>query len=258
MRVFSFGGGVQSMASLVLAAQGKIDFRIFLFCNVGEDSENPDTIRYIDHVATPFALDNGIQLIELRKKRKGIPDTVYQNILSDNRSIGIPVYMTNGAPGNRSCTIDYKVKVVDKWLRENKGYPAEIGIGFSLDEMARMSNKYDTEKKRNVFPLIDLRLTRDDCKRIIQNAGLPIPPKSSCYFCPFHSMKVWQEIRDLQPDLFEKAVRLEIFINEKRERLGKDKVWLSRKLKPLDKATTDFKQLDMFDDDFCDSGYCFL
>ena len=30
LRVFSYGGGVQSTAALVLAAQGKIDFRVFL------------------------------------------------------------------------------------------------------------------------------------------------------------------------------------------------------------------------------------
>lgn len=27
-------------------------------------------------------------------------------------------------------------------------------------------------------------LTREDCGRIIVNAGLPLPPKSACFFCP--------------------------------------------------------------------------
>ena len=43
LRVFSYGGGVQSTAALVLASQHKIDFKTFLFCNVGDDSENPAT-----------------------------------------------------------------------------------------------------------------------------------------------------------------------------------------------------------------------
>src|SRR5258708_98613 len=46
LKVFSFGGGVQSVAALVLAAQGKIDYRHFVFCNVGDDSENPATLEY--------------------------------------------------------------------------------------------------------------------------------------------------------------------------------------------------------------------
>jgi hypothetical protein len=39
-RVVSYGGGVQSNALLVLAAQGRIDYRTFLFANVGDDSEH--------------------------------------------------------------------------------------------------------------------------------------------------------------------------------------------------------------------------
>ena len=257
MKIFSYGGGVQSTAALILAAQGRIDFQTFLFANVGTDSENPATIRYFDEVAVPFAEGHGLQLIELEKTRNGLPDTIYQHILESPSSIGIPVYMATGAPGNRSCTIDYKVKVVEKWLRKHDGYPAEIGIGFSLDEFQRMTTAHDTEKKRNVYPLIDLRLTRADCLQIIQQAGLPTPPKSSCYFCPFHSMKVWQEMRLKQPGLFQKAVELEAFINRKRDAIGKDHVWLSRKLKPLAMATTDLTQLS-FEDDVCDTGYCFL
>jgi len=52
LKAFSFGGGVQSTAALVLAAQGRIDYHTFLFCNVGEDSENPDTLTYVQEVAT--------------------------------------------------------------------------------------------------------------------------------------------------------------------------------------------------------------
>src|SRR5947209_1941983 len=47
LKVFSFGGGVQSTAALVLAARGEIDYQTFLFANVGGDSENPETLRYV-------------------------------------------------------------------------------------------------------------------------------------------------------------------------------------------------------------------
>ena len=51
--------------------------------------------------------------------------------------------------------------------------------------------------------------TREDCVREIQEAGLPLPGKSSCFFCP--SMKN-EEIRHLQehyPELFQRAIALE-------------------------------------------------
>ena len=43
LRTFSFGGGWQTTAALVLAARAELDFRTFLFANVGEDSERPAT-----------------------------------------------------------------------------------------------------------------------------------------------------------------------------------------------------------------------
>jgi hypothetical protein len=54
-RQVSYGGGVQSNALLVLAAQGPIDYRTFPFANVGDDSEHSATLRYVRDVAMPYA-----------------------------------------------------------------------------------------------------------------------------------------------------------------------------------------------------------
>lgn len=271
LRVFSYGGGVQSTAALVLAAQGKIDFKTFLFCNVGEDSENPATIAYVRNHALPYAKDHGIDPIELHKiLRNGTTDSLYQSLTRPNsRSIGIPVRMNgNGAPGRRSCTADFKIRVVDKWLREHgaKTTGSQVGLGISLDEIGRVKPNMDPDTvawKENVFPLIDeveRPLTRQDCMNIIASAGLPIPPKSSCWFCPYHKLSVWQEMRQDQPDLFWKSVDLEQLLNRRRAALGLDPVWFCRLLRPLDEATTDLHQQGLFDDtlDACESGYCMV
>ena len=72
IRAISYGGGVQSTALLVLAAQGEIDYPVALFANTGDDSEHPATIRYLRDVAAPFAAAHGIELVELqRRKRDG-------------------------------------------------------------------------------------------------------------------------------------------------------------------------------------------
>lgn len=262
LKVISYGGGVQSTAMLVLAAQSRIDFKTFLFCNVGDDSEHPATLAYVHEVAMPYAQANGIELVELhRVKRTGESETLYQRLTRDGiRSIDIPVRMANGAPGNRNCTADFKIKVVDRWLREHgaKEEGAEVAIGISLDEFQRMKPNMDksTPWKENRFPLIDLRMSRQDCMSVIVKAGLSVPPKSSCWYCPFHSISKWQEMRTNEPDLFQRSVDLEKIINERRAILGKDNVWLSSKLKPLDKATTELEQQSLFEDEGCDSGYC--
>ena len=68
--VVSYGGGVQSTALLVLAAQGEIDYRTFLFANVGDDSEHPASLRYVREVAAPYAAAHGIELAELQRTWK--------------------------------------------------------------------------------------------------------------------------------------------------------------------------------------------
>jgi hypothetical protein len=263
LKAFSYGGGVQSTAALVLAAQGKIDYCTFLFCNVGDDSENPETLAYIRDVALPFAQQHSIELHELQWIRRNgeVDETLYQRLTRpESRSIGIPVRMSNGAPGNRSCTTDYKIRVVARWTRQHgatKDDPASVGIGISLDEFQRMRNDSGFAHQTLNYPLIDLRIDRMQCINIIRQAGLPVPPKSSCWFCPFHSLQTWQEMRQQQPVTFQKAVDLEKLLNERRTSLGRDQVWLTRKLKPLIEATTELTQESLFDD-VCESGYCMM
>lgn len=303
LRVFSYGGGVQSTAALVLSAQVKharqelesadprrwidlkesphveslasvmaraqmsmyqvfdvIDFPIFLFCNVGDDSEHPDTLRYVNEIAIPYAQSQGVELIELRyTRRDGRQPTLYGEVMGDNRSIDIPMYLSGGSPGNRNCTKTFKVKVVDRWIKAHGASsetPAIIGLGISLDEYQRMRTDNPRELfKHKAYPLIDLWLTRQDCMNIIDRAGLPIPPKSSCWFCPYHSLKQWRRLKEHTPDLFAAAVDLEHKVNEKRARLGRDEMRLCYNLIPLEKAIQ-HSQLDMFDGDACESGFC--
>lgn len=267
LRTFSYGGGVQSTAALVLAVQKKIDFPIFLFANVGDDSEHPATLTYVRDVAMPYAAANGIELVELVKRmqrgaRQGEVETLYGRLTrSESRSIPIPMRMSgSGAPGNRACTTDFKVRLIAGVLRQmgaTSEAPAHVGLGISLDEFQRMrGDDPNFPHVHKVYPLIDFRLTRQDCMNIIERAGLPVPPKSSCWFCPFHRLPAWQHLKRETPELFERAVSLERQMNERRATLGLYQVWLTDKLRPLDQVVGD--QLDMFDeiDDACESGFC--
>lgn len=271
LRAFSHGGGVQSTAALVLSAQGKIDFPIHLFSNVGDDAEHPDTLAYVREVSGPYAAKHGIELHELRrKKRDGTTESLYERLVKEgSRSVPIPVRMSNtGAPGTRSCTMDFKLAVIAKWLKEHGASPEDMavtGIGFTTDEIHRMNNSRPRKWETVEFPLIDLRLRRSDCLEIISDAGLPQPPKSACYFCPFHRPQAWAEMRRDRPDLFDKAAALEAILNERRDMLGKDHVYLTRFGKPLRDAIG-AAQSELFDTpvlgdpdtDSCDEGVCFV
>ncbi|MFD9832158.1 phosphoadenosine phosphosulfate reductase [[Kitasatospora] papulosa] len=264
-RSVSYGGGVQSTALLVLAAQGRIDFRTFLMANVGDDSEHPGTLRYLNEYARPYAAEHGIELAVLDRVmvRSGEVRTLYGQLTKEgSRSLAIPVRMSNGAPGTRSCTADFKIKVVGRELKRRgatKEAPATVGIGISLDEIHRANNRRCEPHEEIVYPLLELGLRRIDCARIIREAGLPVPPKSSCWFCPFHRPETWHDMRRTQPELFEKSCQLEELLNTRRDELGKDHVYLTRFGRPLRAAIPDgVDLLPGFDetDGLCDSGWC--
>ena len=265
LRSFSFGGGVQSTAALVLAAQGEIDYRTFLFANVGDDSENPATMVYVDKVARPFAAAHGIELTTLDRVmvRSGETRTLFGELTREgSKSLKIPVRMSNGAPGTRSCTADYKILVIGRELKRRGASaerPATVGIGISVDEIHRANNRRCEKHERIDYPLLNLGIRRTDCERIIRSAGLPVPPKSSCWFCPFKRPETWHEMRRSEPEQFEKACQLEDLLNRRRDALGKDHVYLTRFGKPLRQAIPDGVDTLFGIDDgdgLCDSGWC--
>lgn len=266
MRIFSYGGGVQSTAVLVLASQGKVQYDHFLFANVGEDSEHPDTLEYFRDVAMPFAEKHGLDLQEVRKYRKGEIETVRSRIFSTRKSVPLPMRLNSGAPGRRSCTLDFKIRVIDRWARDNRNGNNffTVGLGISTDEIHRAKYRPPDEVYKGLikeleYPLIDLRISRSDCQKIIATAGIEVPPPSACYFCPFHNDTEWHRLRQNKPDLFFDAVKIEKHLQDKRSRLcPKDAVWMHRKLIPLDRAIPDQPfLLDDDDLDNCESGYCF-
>lgn len=256
-KVFSFGGGVQSTSVLVLAARGELDYETFTFANVGEDSEDPETLDYLYEVAMPFARRHGLDLIELRRDGPTLLEHIHET-----DSIPIPVRMPNGAPGRRNCTMHWKMRVVAKWTREHgatKATPATVGLGISLDEAWRMRTDAYFDYQELDYPLVRHRLTRNDCRRIIHDADLPEPPKSSCWFCPFRTIGYWRNLRANRPDRFERAAELEQTLIERRREQGKDPVYLTRRAAPLHEAIE--PQMGLFDEDaerleICESGYC--
>jgi len=268
LRVFSNGGGVQSSAALVLSARGEIDFPIHLWSNVGDDSEHPASLKYVREVLMPYAAANGIEFHELRKKRRDKQErTLYQTIMNpESKAIQIPVRMSNGSPGNRSCTVKFKIDVIESWLYHHKvkiDNPAIVGIGISVDEIQRAGRGKEGKRSRRTYPLLDLGLRRSDCLKIVAEAGLPEPPKSSCYFCPFHRIQTWSEMRRDEPELFEKAAHMEDTINERRASLNRDPVYLTDKARPLREAVGVAQDgfwttvVDDGDGESCDSGHCF-
>jgi hypothetical protein len=269
LRSFSYGGGWQSNAALVLAAQGRIDFPLFIFANVGDDSEHPGTLAYVENYARPYAAKHGIELVTVERimQRTGEARTLYQDLAREgSKSIKIPIRMSNGKPGKRACTATYKIEQIGRELKRRGATaeaPATVGIGISLDEIHRANTRHQQPYEQVTYPLLDLGIRRVDCARIVRGAGLPLPPKSACWFCPERSPEAWHEMRRNTPELFERACNLEDLLNLRRAALGRDPMWFTRFNMPLRQAIRDGVDLlpgfDQFDptDGACNSGHCF-
>jgi hypothetical protein len=255
IRALSYGGGVQSTALLVLAARGEIDYPLAIFANVGDDSEHPDTLRYVREVAVPFGAAHGIEVYEAGGS------SLLQSLYRRQRSVHIPVRMEgSGAPGRRGCTGDFKIARVRAELvarGATRQEPAVLAMGISLDEYHRMRSHSGDDRYRLSYPLVDRRLDRAACENAIRSAGLPVPPKSSCWFCPFKGREDWRRLKRETPDLFAGAVALERTLSARTQALGRGACYLSSALRPLDQAVGDHDQLDLFDGATCDvGGYC--
>lgn len=265
LTVISYGGGVQSTAMLVLAAQSRlgVDVDAVAFANVGDDSEHPDTLNYIYEVAAPYARKHGLNFVELRKTTgDGEPLTLWQLLMRENTP-SIPIRLEPvGMPANRSCTNHFKVQVIGKYLKEQgatKATPATVCIGISTDEIHRADGgKHKPPYQRSIYPLIDLGLSRADCQKVITDAGLRLPRKSACWFCPYTRTSQWAEMRRDEPELFQRACDLESRINEKRLEQGKPAAYLSRMAAPLSVIGEAQDELPLFgpDAETCDEGYC--
>lgn len=269
LRIFSFGGGVQSVAVMVLQATGRLTpYDHFVFANVGEDSENPATLDYLRAVVQPFVTKHGISLVEVTKHIFGEPVSLYDYLHTRKKTIPIPIWIEGSGPGTRTCTEEWKIDVVDRWIKKQVPEKAIVGLGISTNEYqrARDTDWHDDYRgtpfgfsKKREYPLLDLRLSRMDCINVIAEAGLPTPPRSACWFCPFTSRGVWIERKRTEPELFEKAIALEDMFQIRRQELNRDPVYLHKSLKPLRDAVPD--QLPLFPDEDgseCDSGYCFV
>lgn len=266
LRVFSSGAGKQSMAALILSAKGEIDFPIHLFANVGADSENPATLAYVESVIKPYAASHGIRFVELHKVMKGgardgkrvsvLQDTLW--VLERTGKVTIPMRMhQTGSPGARSCTNNFKIRVISQWLRRNgasRKRPAVVGLGISTDEAERYRKDSGEAVQTLEYPLLDLRLSRDDCVRLIEAEGLPVPPKSSCWFCPFASPADWLRVAQSEPETFARAAQFEATVNEARAIRDMEPLWLTRVRRPLAEVVA--LAADDGEFDACESGYC--
>tara|TARA_R100001460_G_scaffold11891_4_gene27590 strand:+ start:514 stop:1344 length:831 start_codon:yes stop_codon:yes gene_type:complete len=271
LRVLSLGAGVQSSALALMIHKGKIPM---VDCAIFADTqaEPPKVYEWLEFIKKTVSYP--VHIVTWRNLEQDVLDASQGKY----QAFTIPFYTKNKETEQkgmlmRQCTADYKIKPVTKKVRELLGYKkgervdlkevkVEMLLGISTDEMRRMRMNR-LRYIDNQYPLInDFGMSRQDCIMWMKDNGYPMPTKSACYFCPFHSQSTWKEIKENDPELFEKAVQMDKQIRDqekyKIKNKFKDELYLHRSCEPLDKALEDDGQLDMFDGfgSICDEGMC--
>lgn len=205
----SHGGGVNSWALyLWLVEQGQTPGRDFEAVFVHHGCDWPDTYMYL-----------------LIMESLGYPVTVifpeaqgHWNLYEYSKQ-----YKILPCRQRRWCTDKFKLQASLKYYQR----PCVALTGFDAGEAGRMERQqmFEDEGITYDYPLIAEGIDRQGCIDLIQRHGLPVPPKSGCYICPFQGRSDWIKLRAQKPELFCKAKTLEITANDRRSELEKDPIY---------------------------------
>src|SRR6185369_11448798 len=91
----------------------------------------------------------------------------------------------------------------------SSGGKVHKSIGYDAGEAHRGINLKEDEKYLYRYPLVEWAWFREDCIAAIERAGLPVPGKSACFFCPSSKKHEVLELRKTHPKLFDRAVAME-------------------------------------------------
>lgn len=201
----SYGGGTNSTAELIEYANRGLHIDLILFADTG--GEKPHTYKYVE-MFSRWLVEHGLpKIITVRKAGNG--ETLEENCLRCHMLPSI-------AYGFKSCSHKYKIQPQDKYC--NNWRPAKDEwkagrkiiklIGYDADEEHRAKIPEDN-KYIYKYPLVEWDIGRDECIKVIEDAGLCLPGKSACYFCPSSKPTEIRQLANNYPKLMERALIME-------------------------------------------------
>ena len=271
LRVLSLGAGVQSSTLALMIEKGQVPM--------------VDAAIFADVKGEPKAVYTHLDWLE-KKLSYPVYRVTWRDLKQDildaakgkHKAFTAPFFTKHPITGKkkmlrRQCTFMYKINPVGQKVRgllglkkgekRKKDTRVEMLMGISKDEVFRMKTNripYIT----NMYPLVDMNITRSNCLEWMSKYGYPKPPRSACTFCPYHSNEEWREIKKNKEEWAEvvamdKAIRHQEKHKDKFKNSKEvlDELYLHREGIPIDEVDLDKKkdsQLDLFNNE-CE-GMC--
>lgn len=211
--VVAYGMGVDSTAMLVGLHQNGETPDLILFADTG--SERPETYAYLD---TINAWCSRVGFPQITIVKNASPKAGYTSLEHQLTTLR---YLPALAYGAHQCSIVWKInpqqKFVKTWAPAQAAWSAGLTVtqcvGYDAGDRdgkrARSSQGKAAEGYTNRFPLIEWGWDRERCIAEIQAAGLPVPVKSCCWFCPAHKKTEIDQLAAAHPDLMTRAKEIE-------------------------------------------------
>jgi hypothetical protein len=213
--VVSYGAGVDSTAMLIgLHARGMHPDAI-LFADTG--GEKPGTYGYLWHHITPWLEARRLPAVtvvryEPRRFKRAPYSTLEENCLANQT-------LPSLAFGRKACSQKWKVAPMDRWVERHPRFRPYLRAGGKVTRaIGYDAGPKDSKRGWNLigevrydywYPLRDWGWDRARCAAEILAAGLPVPPKSACFFCPATSPAELAQLRREHPDLAARIERME-------------------------------------------------
>lgn len=249
-RILNLGAGVQSTVVALMIHKGElppIDAAIF-----ADTGEEPQAVyRHLEWLIKEVSPAFPVVVRSAGKLGDGL-------VFGRTRTKGhttIPAFTQGGGIVRRKCTVDYKINVIEQWMRREliglkpgQRWPKEAKItqifGLSFEELGRAERVRRSISERNrkqwcvaEFPLIQLEMRRGHCLRWLSDYGVPhTVERSACVFCPYKSNHEWQRLKLHDAAGWSRAVEIDGLLrvsSTKQARGMKNPQFLHRSCVPL-------------------------
>ncbi len=243
--VLGYGGGLNSTALLIEIVNRKLPLDYVVFADPG--FEDPETYDFINNHFAKWMMERGIKFVVVTKRKPdGGRETIVDYFMKSYR-IPDQVY--------RDCTRRHKVEVIHRfYIRQlqTKFIIEYLGIHAGEKKRVKLSK---TPWVHKCYPLVEYGIDKAGCKKIIEDAGLPVPPKSGCPNCFASNKARYYDLWKKHPDMFEKSIEIEEnYLKNKKRRGLKDFYYMrfngkNMHLRDLKKEFENMTTLESFDED---------
>ena len=263
--ILNLGAGVQSTALYLMDLDLELEhqFDCAIFADTGD--EPAAVYKHLEWLQSL----GGAEILVRSRGCLG-DDLLKGQNSTGQRFVSIPAFTqmnTGGSVGQvrRQCTMEYKVQVVEKCIRRDvlgllprQRTPKDVKLvqylGFSLDEpgrAARARGRFELRGWSDVrFPLIEDKMTRQDCMNYLEKRVPHHVPRSACVYCPYKSNREWLRLKNNDPEGWARAVEIDEGMRTEGTVLNRKtdaNLYLHRSCKPLAEAPLDENQLELFD-----------